>query len=64
MIITEINSLTHDFIKYLFFLESPQTGELRIVRIDKCSSLCTGNEEVFILVEKVDKRAWENLTLS
>ncbi|XP_021944196.2 nuclear factor NF-kappa-B p105 subunit [Folsomia candida] len=35
--------------------KSTQTGELRIVRIDKFSSCCTGNEEVFTLVEKVDK---------
>ena len=36
--------------------ESTQTGDLRIVRIDKHASYCTGDEEVFILVEKVDKR--------
>ncbi|CAL8106454.1 unnamed protein product [Orchesella dallaii] len=35
--------------------KSTQTGELRIVRIDKHASCCTGDEEVFILVEKVDK---------
>jgi hypothetical protein len=40
----------------VIFSESTQTGDLRIVRIDKFSSFCTGNEEVFILVEKVDKR--------
>jgi len=36
--------------------ESAQTGDLRIVRIDKHTSCCTGGEEVFILIEKVDKR--------
>ncbi|CAG7693776.1 unnamed protein product [Allacma fusca] len=35
--------------------KSTQTGDLRIVRIDKHASYCTGDEEVFILVEKVDK---------
>ncbi|KAK2717249.1 hypothetical protein QYM36_007390 [Artemia franciscana] len=37
-------------------LKATQTGDLRIVRIDKHVSCVTGNEEVFIFVEKVNKR--------
>ncbi|PSN40141.1 hypothetical protein C0J52_13050 [Blattella germanica] len=36
--------------------ESALTGELKICRIDKHVSSCCGNEEVFILVEKVGKK--------
>jgi hypothetical protein len=41
----------HDF----FLTESTQAGDLRIVRIDKVCSVCTGQEEIFIFVEKVNK---------
>lgn len=34
----------------------PDVGELKIVRISKCSGVCTGNEEVFLLCEKVNKK--------
>ncbi|XP_012528850.1 nuclear factor NF-kappa-B p100 subunit isoform X2 [Monomorium pharaonis] len=37
-------------------LKSALTGELKICRIDKYTSSCEGNEEVFILVEKVSKK--------
>ncbi|XP_015591456.1 nuclear factor NF-kappa-B p100 subunit isoform X2 [Cephus cinctus] len=37
-------------------LKSALTGELKICRIDKCTSSCDGNEEVFLLVEKVGKK--------
>ncbi|XP_074597268.1 nuclear factor NF-kappa-B p100 subunit-like isoform X2 [Brevipalpus obovatus] len=36
--------------------KSPDSGELKIVRMDKYSGLCTGNEEVFLLCEKVNKK--------
>lgn len=36
-------------------LESTHAGDLRIVRIDKVYSCCTGQEEIFIFVEKVNK---------
>ena len=39
----------------LFILESTHAGDLRIVRIDKVFSCCTGQEEIFIFVEKVNK---------
>lgn len=38
-----------------YFLESALTGELKICRIDKHTGSCDGNEEVFLLVEKVGK---------
>ncbi|XP_076327871.1 nuclear factor NF-kappa-B p105 subunit-like isoform X2 [Tachypleus tridentatus] len=34
----------------------PDVGELKIVRMDKCSGLCTGSDEVFLLCEKVNKK--------
>lgn len=37
-------------------LESALTGELKIVRMDHCSSPSYGNKEIFILVEKVTKK--------
>ncbi|XP_015123850.1 nuclear factor NF-kappa-B p100 subunit isoform X2 [Diachasma alloeum] len=37
-------------------LKSALTGELKICRIDKYASSCAGNEEVFLLVEKVGKK--------
>lgn len=37
-------------------MKSALTGELKICRIDKHVSSCLGNEEVFILVEKVGKK--------
>ncbi|XP_033225142.1 nuclear factor NF-kappa-B p100 subunit isoform X2 [Belonocnema kinseyi] len=37
-------------------LKSALTGELKICRIDKHTSSCEGNEEIFILVEKVGKK--------
>ncbi|XP_011303709.1 nuclear factor NF-kappa-B p100 subunit isoform X2 [Fopius arisanus] len=37
-------------------LKSALTGELKICRIDKYTSSCGGNEEVFLLVEKVGKK--------
>lgn len=37
-------------------MKSALTGELKICRIDKHVSSCAGNEEVFILVEKVGKK--------
>ncbi|XP_008551404.1 nuclear factor NF-kappa-B p100 subunit isoform X2 [Microplitis demolitor] len=37
-------------------LKSALTGELKICRIDKYVSSCDGNEEVFLLVEKVGKK--------
>ncbi|XP_053213510.1 nuclear factor NF-kappa-B p100 subunit-like isoform X2 [Panonychus citri] len=36
--------------------KSPDSGELKIVRMDKYSGVCTGNEEVFLLCEKVNKK--------
>lgn len=36
--------------------KSPDFGELKISRIDKCSGVCTGDEEVFLLCEKVNKK--------
>lgn len=39
----------------LWYLESTHAGDLRIVRIDKVYSCCTGQEEIFIFVEKVNK---------
>lgn len=46
------------FYSYLsnFSLESPDSGELKIVRMDKYSGICTGDEEVFLLCEKVNKK--------
>jgi len=40
---------------FVLVSESALTGELKICRIDKHVSSCLGNEEVFILVEKVGK---------
>ncbi|XP_008215383.1 nuclear factor NF-kappa-B p100 subunit isoform X1 [Nasonia vitripennis] len=37
-------------------LKSALTGELKICRIDKHTSSCEGNEEVWLLVEKVGKK--------
>lgn len=37
-------------------LKSTHAGDLRIVRIDKVYSCCTGQEEIFIFVEKVNKK--------
>ncbi|XP_046736406.1 nuclear factor NF-kappa-B p110 subunit isoform X2 [Diprion similis] len=37
-------------------LKSALTGELKICRIDKTAGSCDGNEEVFMLVEKVGKK--------
>lgn len=42
----------------LICLESTHAGDLRIVRIDKVYSCCTGQEEIFIFVEKVNKSAF------
>lgn len=36
--------------------ESPDSGELKIVRIDKTYGSASGNEEVFLLCEKVNKK--------
>ncbi|RWS29037.1 nuclear factor NF-kappa-B p105 subunit-like protein [Leptotrombidium deliense] len=36
--------------------KSPDSGELKIVRMDKYSGVCTGDEEVFLLCEKVNKK--------
>lgn len=36
--------------------ESPDSGELKIVRMDKNSGCVTGDEEVFLLCEKVNKK--------
>lgn len=41
---------------FLIVSESPDSGELKIVRMDKYSGYCTGNEEVFLLCEKVNKK--------
>ena len=53
----------------LFILESTHAGDLRIVRIDKVFSCCTGQEEIFIFVEKVNKSnqflfLWKKLVLT
>lgn len=37
-------------------LKSALTGELKICRIDKTAGSCNGNDEVFMLVEKVGKK--------
>uniref|UniRef100_V5I8B7 Nuclear factor NF-kappa-B subunit n=1 Tax=Anoplophora glabripennis TaxID=217634 RepID=V5I8B7_ANOGL len=37
-------------------LKSALTGELRIVRLDHCTSPAKGNKEIFILVERVTKK--------
>lgn len=37
-------------------LKSALTGDLRIVRMDHCTSPCRGGREIFILVEKVTKK--------
>ncbi|XP_025835272.1 nuclear factor NF-kappa-B p105 subunit [Agrilus planipennis] len=37
-------------------LKSAQTCDLKIVRMDHCTSPCRGNREIFILVEKVTKK--------
>ncbi|KAI9553838.1 hypothetical protein GHT06_019107 [Daphnia sinensis] len=37
-------------------LKSTHAGDLRLVRIDKVYSCCTGQEEIFIFVEKVNKK--------
>ncbi|XP_046440832.1 nuclear factor NF-kappa-B p105 subunit-like isoform X2 [Daphnia pulex] len=37
-------------------LKSTHAGDLRIVRIDKVCGCCTGQEEIFIFVEKVNKK--------
>ncbi|XP_022255598.1 nuclear factor NF-kappa-B p100 subunit-like isoform X2 [Limulus polyphemus] len=34
----------------------PDVGELKIVKMDKCSGVCTGSDEVFLLCEKVNKK--------
>lgn len=39
----------------LFFLESTNTSELRICRINKESGPCTGGEELYLLCDKVQK---------
>lgn len=36
-------------------LESAETGDLKICRIDKYAGSCNGGEEICILVEKVCK---------
>lgn len=38
-----------------FFLESTNTSELRICRINKESGPCTGGEELYLLCDKVQK---------
>ena len=35
--------------------ENASTGELKIVRMSACSAPCTGNTEIWMLVEKVRK---------
>ncbi|CAG2102607.1 unnamed protein product [Medioppia subpectinata] len=37
-------------------MKSPDSGELKIVRMDKYSGPATGDEEVFLLCEKVNKK--------
>ncbi|KAF5285153.1 hypothetical protein FQR65_LT13350 [Abscondita terminalis] len=37
-------------------LKSALTGDLKIVRMDHCTSSCRGGREIFILVEKVTKK--------
>lgn len=37
-------------------LKSALTGDLKIVRMDHCTSTCRGGREIFILVEKVTKK--------
>ena len=37
------------------FPESPGTAALRIYRMDKCGGCCYGQEEVFLLCDKVQK---------
>ena len=40
-----------------FFTEAPGANALKICRMDKYSGCCTGNSEVFLLCEKVQKGA-------
>lgn len=39
----------------LILLEAPGANALKICRMDKYGGCCTGNEEVFLLCEKVQK---------
>lgn len=39
----------------LIFLEAPGANALKICRMDKYGGCCTGNEEVFLLCERVQK---------
>lgn len=39
----------------MLIAESALTGELKIVRMDHCTSPCKGGREIYILVEKVTK---------
>lgn len=39
-----------------FFAESPDSGELKIVRIDTTHGCVCGGEDVFLLCEKVNKK--------
>jgi len=40
---------------YCTFLESPGAAALRICRMDKSSGSCVGDEEIFLLCDKVQK---------
>jgi hypothetical protein len=40
---------------FIVFLESALTGELKIVRMDHCTSPAKGGREIFMLVERVTK---------
>ncbi|XP_011495644.1 PREDICTED: nuclear factor NF-kappa-B p110 subunit [Ceratosolen solmsi marchali] len=55
------NNVLHPFTEKVYShpinnLKSALTGDLKICRIDKQSCSCEGNEEVFLLVEKVGKK--------
>lgn len=48
---------------FLVFAESAKTGKLKISRINKCSGSCKGGDEIWMLVEKINKSKYCNSTV-
>lgn len=48
-------TMVHEY-NFFLCLESPDSGELKIVRMDRNFGCVTGDEEIFVLCEKVNKK--------
>ena len=42
-------------LRYKIVLESSKTGDLKIIRLSQYAGLCRGNDELWLLVEKVQR---------